>query len=208
MLRRLAKSIWRVVGDAEELQQQPEISVHDSWPLGGVWVLEQLWKELGIDKLLLAQRKEHKKEVVERFERALFAMVANRALSPGSKLYCWEHWLQEEVFLPSAAHLELHDFYLGMDFLEEHKAELEKAVFFSVADLMNVDVDLIFYDMPSRGIHFATGTNRGGRRPRPIRPHAKGDRHHEEDHAQDPCRSRSHDRHHARRARAGPRRTL
>jgi hypothetical protein len=29
-------------------------------------------------------------------------MVANRALSPYSKLYCWEQWLREEVFLPSA----------------------------------------------------------------------------------------------------------
>lgn len=34
------------------------------------------------------------------FERALFAMVANRTLAPYSKLYCREQWLREEVFLP------------------------------------------------------------------------------------------------------------
>ena len=41
------------------------------------------------------------------FERAIFAMVASRALSPSSKLYCWDPWLREEVYLPSASVLEL-----------------------------------------------------------------------------------------------------
>ncbi len=79
-------------------------------------------------------------------------MVANRALEPYSKLYCWEQWLREEIFLPSARSLELHHLYRAMDFLERHKAEIEKAVYFKVADLMNADVDLIFYDTTS--LHF------------------------------------------------------
>ena len=45
-----------------------------------------------------------------------------------------------------------HHLYLGMDFLEEHKAEVEEAVYFKMADLMNADVDLIFYDTTS--LHF------------------------------------------------------
>src|SRR5258706_14679311 len=86
------------------------------------------------------------------FERALFAMVANRALSPYSKLYCWEQWLREEVFLPDAQAVSLHHLYQAMDFLEENKAAVEKAVYFKTADLMNADVDLIFYDTTS--LHF------------------------------------------------------
>jgi hypothetical protein len=39
-----------------------------------------------------------------------------------------------------------------MDLLEENKAEVEKAIFFKMADLMNADVDLIFYDTTS--LHF------------------------------------------------------
>ena len=39
-----------------------------------------------------------------------------------------------------------------MDFLERHKPEVEKAVYFAMADLMNADVDLIFYDTTS--LHF------------------------------------------------------
>jgi transposase len=119
------------------------VRVVDAWPYGGVFVLEHLWRELEIDKLLGRD---------EPFERALFAMTANRALSPYSKLYCHEQWLKEEVFLPEAQELELHQLYRAMDFLLVNQAELEKSVYFKMADLMSADVDLIFYD--TTNIHF------------------------------------------------------
>lgn len=150
-LKRLAKSILRVVGDdAMALAESGDISIRDAWPYGGVWVLEQLWKEFDIPATLKAQARSKRTAVA--FERALFAMVANRALSPYSKLYCWEQWLREEVFLPDAQGLALHHLYEAMDFLEENKAAVEKAVYFKIADLMNADVDLIFYDTTS--LHF------------------------------------------------------
>ena len=97
-MRRLAGSILRVFGDPTELAARSDLRLRDSWPYGGVYVLEQLWKELGVgpllDRLLGAGR------VRAPYERALFAMVANRALAPYSKLYCWEQWLRDEVFLP------------------------------------------------------------------------------------------------------------
>lgn len=89
-MRRLAGSILRVFGDPTELAARSDLRLRDSWPYGGVYVLEQLWKELGVgpllDRLLGAGR------VRAPYERALFAMVANRALAPYSKLYCWEQW--------------------------------------------------------------------------------------------------------------------
>jgi len=150
-LRRLAKSILRVFSDDAVLLAEPgDISIRDAWPYGGVYVLEQLWKELDIPAVISGQART--KRTAGPFERALFTMVANRALSPYSKLYCWEQWLREEVFLPSAGELELHHLYRAMDFLEKHKPEVEKALYFKMADLMNADVDLIFYDTTS--LHF------------------------------------------------------
>jgi len=149
-LRRLAASILRVVSsDTVSSSGAPtggadDLRIRDSWSYGGVHVLGELWKEVGIGAVLTARAK--RAGTKQPFERALFAMVANRALEPYSKLYRWEQWIREEVFLPSAAPLELHHLYRAMDFLEEHKAEVEKAVFFRMADLMNADVDLIFYD--------------------------------------------------------------
>jgi transposase len=172
-LRRLARSILRVVDGVPQAPPatSPVVKVRDAWPFGGVFVLEQLWRELGIDAEIkrLASARRIKLPV----ERALFAMVANRALCPYSKLYCWEQWLREEVYLPSCKDLELHHLYRAMDFLEENKAELERAIYFRMADLMNADVDVIFYDTTS--LHFEVDEQdeavqyKQGRRYEPLR---------------------------------------
>jgi hypothetical protein len=146
-LRRLAESILRVL-PAESIEHgRDDIRLLHSWPYGGVHVLESLWNELTIGTVLEEQLKSAKVE--QPFERSIFAMVANRALCPYSKMYAHEQWVPKEVFLPSARRLALHHFYFGMTFLEENKEAIEKAVYFRMADLMNADVDLIFYDTTS-----------------------------------------------------------
>ncbi len=149
-LRRLAASILRVCEEPSARAPAEGVTVRDAWPYGGVYVLDQIWRQLGIDKVLARCAKETGTQ--QPFERALFAMVANRALEPYSKLYCWEQWLREEVFLPSAGEVGLQHLYRAMDFLEENKVDVEKSVYFAMADLMNADVDLIFYDTTS--LHF------------------------------------------------------
>lgn len=149
-MRRLARSILRVFSSEEALAAEPDVRVLQSWPYGGAYVLDALWRELEIPKVLEEQAR--RAGTRQPFERALFAMVANKALSPYSKLYCHEQWLKEEVFFPGREALELQHLYRAMDFLEAHKEEIERAIFFRVADLFNVDVDLIFYDTTS--LHF------------------------------------------------------
>ena len=113
-MRRLAGSILRVFGNQKELPVGDDIRIRDSWPYGAIYVLEQLWKELEIGPIL--GRLLSSRRIRAPFERALFTMVANRALAPYSKLYCWEQWLREEVFLPEDHAIELHHLYRSMDF--------------------------------------------------------------------------------------------
>jgi transposase len=149
-LQRLARSILRVFSGEEALAAEPDVKIVDAWPYGTVHVVEALWRELGIDKAITALMKGSSTK--QPFERALLAMVANRTHEPCSKLYCREQWLPEEVFLPGKEALDLHHLYRAMDFLEAHKTKIEEAVYFRMADLMNADVDLIFYDTTS--LHF------------------------------------------------------
>lgn len=146
-LRRLAESILRVFPSDSIAPGDGDIRILQSWSYGGVYVLEALWREFSIAGAVDEQLKAA--HVEQPFERSLFAMTANRALCPYSKMYCHEQWVSKEVFLPSAYDLELHHFYFGMTFLEENKEAIEKAVYFKMADLMNADVDLIFYDTTS-----------------------------------------------------------
>ena len=85
-------------------------------------------------------------------ERALFAMVANRCCAPSSKRYCHEQWLAEDVRIERCESLELHHLYRAMDFLEAHKEAIEEGLYFRIADLLNLDVELMFYDTTS--LHF------------------------------------------------------
>jgi transposase len=149
-MRRLARSILRVFSSEEALAAEPDVRIIQSWPYGGAYVLDALWSELEIPKVL--EEHARRSKMKQPFERALFAMVANKALRPYSKLYCHDQWLREEVFFPGREALELQHLYRAMDFLEAHKEQIERAIFFRVADLFNVDVDLIFYDTTS--LHF------------------------------------------------------
>ena len=163
-LRRLAHSILRLFSAEDVRVADPDVRVLEAWPYGGLYVLDQLWHELGIARVLTEQLDRH--GVRQPFERALFAMVANRALSPYSKLYCHAQWLPAEVYFPERAGLQLHHLYGAMDFLEAHTAAIEQAVYFQMADLLNADVDLIFFDTTT--LHFEVddedaGATRGSR---------------------------------------------
>jgi transposase len=79
------------------------------------------------------------------YERALFAIVANRLTDPDSKLGLWERWLST-VYIPSCRSLKLEQIYEAMDLFYDHMSEVEKEIFFQTANLLNLEVDLIFYD--------------------------------------------------------------
>jgi transposase len=162
-LKRLCGSIARVCGLAvSDPQQEGErksehqpasevdlpggIRVLGTVELGSMLAIEHLWEECGIGEVLRGVCKGKRRKV--NYERALLAMTANRLCEPESKLGIWDRWLKD-VYLPSAVDLKLEHMYEAMDLLYEHSAKVEEAIFFKVADLFNVQVDLIFYDTTS-----------------------------------------------------------
>lgn len=157
-LRKLAKSILRRIAPEDLLTELPGWKVVDAWPHGDVWALEQLWRRLGIADAITSRSRRMKPSFP--VERALFAMVANRAVAPSSKLYCYEQWLTEDARIEGTAKLNLHHLYRAMDFLEANREAIEEEIFFRVANLFNLDVDLIFYDTTS--LHFEIDEEDGG----------------------------------------------
>ncbi|MDP2872904.1 MAG: IS1634 family transposase [Bacillota bacterium] len=148
-LRRLAEAICRYLepGDAQEIRQRlgsaSPFEFLGSLELGGTWLLDQVWRRLQMDRVLagLLQDRDYGIPV----ERLLFALVANRALAPASKL-AMEDWVGEEVHVPGLETVEVHQLYRAMDFLYESVREIERGVYFSVANLFNLEVDVLFFD--------------------------------------------------------------
>ena len=148
-LRRLAKSILRRTSPEQIVADNSDWQLVCAWPHGDVHVLEAVWQRLGIGDIL---RSQSSKRAGFDIERALFAMVANRACAPASKLYCHEQWLKEDVHISGTGELRLHHLYRAMDFLEANKDNIEQEIFYRVSDLLNLDVEVIFYDTTS--LHF------------------------------------------------------
>ena len=114
--------------------------------LGGAHLLDGLWQRLGIAGVLkkLAGEREFGVDV----ERLLFALVAQRALSPGSKLAA-EAWINDVAYVEGLAGVEVQQLYRAMDFLLQAHDDIQREVFWSVKNLFNLEVDLIFVDTTS-----------------------------------------------------------
>jgi transposase len=148
-LKRLAGSIARYTGADGALDGLSDgFTVTDSRALGGVWLLDGLWKQLGVAKAL--QGVLGARRFSTDVERVLFALVANRALDPASKLAAAE-WVTHDAPIPGLAGMDEDQAYRAMDLLVEADAQarVQEAVFFATADLLNLEVDLLFFDTTS-----------------------------------------------------------
>lgn len=154
-LRRLVQSIARFLGPEDELAAQGQgasresVSFVESRPMGAAWLLHGLWNRLDIGGELLKLAKKRRFADPEGLVGCIHAMVANRALAPMSK-HATPEWLYEDVFVPEAPD-KVYDerLYRAMDFLLTTNDELQKTVFFSTANLLNLEVDLLLYDTTS-----------------------------------------------------------
>jgi hypothetical protein len=156
-VRRLVASLSRLLepGDAPPAGDGG-LEFAESRPYGGAYVLGQLWKRLGIGAILagLASSGRGRPRDAAAAERVLFGLVANRALAPSSKLAASE-WMSRDVHIDGLGEVTDDACYRAMDWLHAVRGELDKQVYFQVADLLNLQVDLLFFDTTST--YFETG---------------------------------------------------
>src|SRR5713226_8901663 len=146
-LQRLVASITRFLDPAAALAAAAEgLEFTESRPLGGTWALDAVWSQLGIGPVLRKLLKGRRLD--DSAERVLFALVANRALAPSSKLAA-ARWISDDVLIPGLPATSDDACYRAMGWLLEIKDQLERKVFDNVADLLNLEVDLLFFDTAS-----------------------------------------------------------
>src|SRR5680860_798244 len=148
-LLRLVNSISRYL-DADDAAKVPQdagleapFEFLGAKQLGGTHLLDGLWQRLGIGKVLgrLLAGRDYQVPI----ERLLFALVANRALEPRSKLAA-ESWVSDVAHIDGLAAVEVQQLYRAMDFLLEAHDDIQREVFWNVKNLFNLEVDLIFVD--------------------------------------------------------------
>jgi len=149
VLARLVSSISRFLSPEQALSAAAgaEVEILDSRHLGGAWTLDRIWERLGIGAAI-GRVAEGRRLDGDAVERVLFALVAQRALEPGSKL-AGTKWVAERVAIEGCSGFTDDAAYAAMDFLLDALEEIASEVFGSVAHLLNLDLDLIFVDTTS-----------------------------------------------------------
>ncbi len=155
-LRRLVTSISRFLdpADAVTATAGSDVEIVDVRRLGATWTLGRLWERLGVGAAV------HRAAAGRRLdgallERVVFALVAQRACEPASKLAA-TGWVAERVAIEGLAGFDADTAYRAMDFLLEALTEIAAEIFSSVAHLLNLDLDIVFVDYPAnRGLGLA-----------------------------------------------------
>jgi DDE family transposase len=151
-IRRLVASLSRLLepGEALAASAAPGLEFMSSVPFGGAYVLDQLWRRMRIEQVIsrVGQPRRGRRRDMTATERVLFALVANRALAPSSKLAAAE-WASRDVHIDGLGAVTDDACYRAMDWLHGVKDELERQVFGEVANLLNLEVDLLFFDTTS-----------------------------------------------------------
>ena len=148
-LRRLVASISRHLDPADAVATGSglDVEIVDARRCGGAFVLDALFARLGIGKAL-RQAAEGRRLDAEAVERICFALVAQRALEPGSKLVA-TRWVAERVAVEHCPRFDADAAYAAMDFLSGALPEIAEGVFASTANLLNLACDVIFVDTSS-----------------------------------------------------------
>jgi hypothetical protein len=148
-LRRLVASISRFLepGEAVAALAGSDVEIVDVRRLGGAWALDRLWERLGISQALLSAARGRRLDA-HVVERTIFALAANRALEPSSKLAATK-WAAERAHVPDCPVFDDDGAYAAMDFLLDALGEIAKGVFEATANLLNLSCDIIFVDTTS-----------------------------------------------------------
>ena len=150
-LARLVASISRFLTPGQAVTAASaaggEVEVLDSRRLGAAWTLDRIWERLGVGAAI-RQVATGRRLDGDAVERVVFALVAQRACEPGSKLAA-TGWVARRVAIESCPGFTEDAAYAAMDFLLDALDEIAAQVFSSVAHLLNLDLDVVFVDTTS-----------------------------------------------------------
>jgi len=147
-IERLIESLSSILPDSSPhaLKGAKGFEFLGSQEIGPCWLLDGLWKRLGIDKAIASLVKEHRFRAP--IERMLFAMVAQRIVAPGSKLSI-ERWLEKSVLIEGLVSVDVHRLYAAMDLLIESNEAIQHEIFKHMTKALDLDVNILLLDTTS-----------------------------------------------------------
>lgn len=145
-LKNLAEALARHEQVVTALDLANEVSVSDTFILGPLVLLEKMFDTTGISAVMDRLIEKHSRFGFD-LKKILFTIIACRFIRPSSKLKIFEKWQHRLYPEMVEGDLALHQIYRSLDFLAQHKDEIEKSLFWHDKDLFNTEVDVVLYDL-------------------------------------------------------------
>ena len=146
-LRNYAEGNWFEAG---------ELAAEGAPSLGGVAACHEYFRRLGLESHFDAIGKSRKSSSLA---DAVFVMLANRLLEPGSKRRTVTEWLSTVALPKDVGEPSLARCYRAVDALADAKEATEEHLYAELCNLTNLDLRLVCYDLTSS--YFETqGTDR------------------------------------------------
>jgi len=112
---------------------------------GALLILRRLWETTGLDDIFRKYCKRHKYQT--NLSECILSLVASRLICAGSEHHT-ANWINN-VYNPQWKHLQLQHFYRALDFIYNHKKDIQKEIFFKATDLFSQKLDLVMFDTTS-----------------------------------------------------------
>lgn len=125
-----------------------DVSVEKVYYLGGAHVIRRLMERTGLSKALDSIESQHERLEMS-WKEIITALVCSRFIEPCSKRRLGQEWLKK-IYpgLLDLGEIPLTQLYRAMDYLYEHRADVETVLFHRNGDrdLFNQTLDIVFYD--------------------------------------------------------------
>jgi transposase len=142
----LARSIAKFTKQVKLVDLAKDVSVENTFLLGPLLVIEQLFEKTGLKDVLDWVSSSHQKLQFD-LTKVILTLIVSRLIQPRSKLAVFEKEL-DKLFPPMIeTSISLQHFYRAMDLLAQHKDDIEHRLYWHGRDLLNCCVDVVLYDL-------------------------------------------------------------
>lgn len=145
-LEQLANALSKHLDTFNVFSLARDVDIKDTYILGPLLLLDRMMEQLGIYKSLQQVQAKHKRLQID-LVKIVFTQMCSRFVKPVSKLSFYDNWL-ERLYPKMADHdMELQHIYRSLDFLADHKEEIERFLYTYGKDLFSIQVDVVLYDL-------------------------------------------------------------
>jgi len=142
-VNKLLEALLPVSTNVQPLDYKNDIIPYNTKQIGPLLVFKSLWKKIGLDQTL--KNSFDNISTLYDLEQAVFNLVLNRLVAPTSKRRMGH--FQNTIY--GMTKFDLHQYYRAMDYLIDHKEDIEKNIFEAVKKQHKNKITMALYDTTS-----------------------------------------------------------